>query len=166
MQVHALAQEKVIAQVEQLADAGAGAAADDGGLDLGHVAFVEIGKAREELLADHKAQNGVAKKLKTLVGGQAGVRARCVRQRGTQKFALAEAIPKGLLAVFQDLLFSIGGQIRRHIPVRLHIERKSFSVRRLILPAPNVNGEPSAISYQSNQSTERAAALFASLADS
>src|SRR5207302_1894888 len=49
--VHPFAQEEILPQVEQSADAGTGPPADNGGLDLGHLPFLIIRKAEIELLA-------------------------------------------------------------------------------------------------------------------
>ena len=86
--VHAPAQKQVIAQVDRATDAGAGPPADDGRLDLGQVALLELGEADVELFAADDAEHGVAEELEALVGGQPAVLVgiATVRQRDGQQF--------------------------------------------------------------------------------
>ena len=101
--VHALAQEQEIAEVELPADAGAGAPADDDRLDLGQVAFLVVGKAQVELFAGDQAEHGVAEEFQAFVGGEAGIGAGSVRQAGPEQIRLAKAVADGVLAFFQNL---------------------------------------------------------------
>ena len=77
---HALAEKQEVAEVEFLAEAGAGATADDRRFDFRQVAFLVVGKAQIELLAGDKPENRVAEKLHAFVGGEARVGAGRVRQ--------------------------------------------------------------------------------------
>src|SRR5437660_2585944 len=68
MQMHALAQEQEIPQVQIAANSGAGPAADHGRLNLGEVALLVFRKAIIKLLADDQSQHGVAQELHALIG--------------------------------------------------------------------------------------------------
>ena len=65
---HAFAHAEGVGEAEGFADFGAGSAGDDGGFDLGHFAFEQVGKAVVEVLADDHAQDGVAEELHAFVG--------------------------------------------------------------------------------------------------
>ena len=89
---HAFAEKQKFSEVQQAANASAGAPANDHRLDLGKVPFLIFGKALKELFAGDQAQHGVAQEFQAFVGGQAGVGTGGVRQRGAQKLRLAKLI--------------------------------------------------------------------------
>src|SRR5205814_2307620 len=102
-QVQSLAQKKIVAQVERAAKTSAGTPADHRRLDLGQVAFLEVGKTLEKLLASHQAQDGVAQELKAFVGVAARIGAGGVRQGGAQQFRLSKLVADRFLAILQNL---------------------------------------------------------------
>src|SRR5207249_1523579 len=67
VEVHSLAQEEKIAEVEKPANVSAGAAADHHRFDLGEIAFLIVGKTQEELFAGDQTQDGVAQEFEPLV---------------------------------------------------------------------------------------------------
>lgn len=101
---HSLAEHDEVGQPQIVRHPGAGVAADDRRLDLGQVAFLQLGVMREEILAHDQSEHGVAKKLQPLVARQPVVGGRGMRQGQPQERAIDEGAAQNGLRPGDEIL--------------------------------------------------------------
>ena len=102
---HALAENEKLLHSQRFADLRARLPADDHRFDFRQVAFEVLRILVKEKLADDGAENRVAEKFQPLVGGQAMLRPRGVRQGRLQEQLVAKLIADAPLTIGQQ-----GGQ--------------------------------------------------------